>query len=89
MFKPRSESSHGDFDGLAELRLVRNVVGVAVGAQDVGWGEGVPVGELEQRLERRPRVDEDRDPARTVADEVGVREVVTIQASLDEHGTIG
>ena len=55
----------------------------AVGAQDVGRGQLVLLGEGEQRLERCARVDEDGRATGLVADEVGVREVPGIQAPLD------
>ena len=40
---------------------------------------------VEQRLERRAAVDEDRDAARLVADDEGVREPAPVHRALDDH----
>ncbi len=54
-------------DRQAELALVRDVVGVAVRPQDVGGRDAPLLGRAQERLERRPRVDEDGRAAGLVA----------------------
>jgi hypothetical protein len=66
----------GDPEPGRQLVLVLDVVGMAVGAQEVRRREAVALDRLQQRLERRPRVDEDGDSARLVADDERVRQPV-------------
>ena len=61
------------------------MVVVAVGDEDVRHGEVVLLHGVEQRLERRARVDEDRCPARLVVGEVRLREPARMHAADDFH----
>jgi hypothetical protein len=75
----------GDREPARELVLVLDVIRVAVRTQDVRRCEPLALDRLEQRLERRPAVDEHRHAARRVADDEGVREVPRVHRALDDH----
>ena len=69
-----------------ELLLVLDVVGVGVCAEEVGQAEAVGRDELEQRRDRRARIDEDGGPPAALADDEGVGEVAGMHASREQHG---
>ena len=75
----------GDPEALAELGLVLDVVGVGVSAQKVRRRQPLPLDELEQRLERRPAVDEHGRAPGHVADDVRVREPALVHRPTDDH----
>ena len=68
-----------------ELVLVLDVIRVAMRAEDVRRREPLARERLEQRLERRPAVDEHGHAARLVADDERVREVPRVHRALDDH----
>ena len=63
------------------------LIGVGVRRQQVRHPQAVARDGVEQRPKRRARVDEDRRPARLVADHVGVREPARVHAPFDNHGS--
>ena len=67
-----------------DARLV-DVVAVGVRDQEVGHGQALDVGRVDQRRDRSAGVDDDGRAARLVADQVGVREPLRVHAALDDH----
>ncbi len=80
--RPRQDR---DPEPARELVLVLDVIRVAVCAEDVRRRETLALDRLEQRLDRRPAVDEHGHAARLVADDEGVREVPRVHRALDDH----
>ena len=69
----------------AELAFVLDVIVVRMSPQHA-FGPHTPAADrLEQRLQRRARVDEHRLPALLVGDEKGIRKVVRMHAPFDQH----
>jgi hypothetical protein len=91
------ERAHGEPAGLevalddrdavagTDLVVACDVIGIGVGREQMRDGQAVPFDGLEERLERRPRIDEDGRPTRFVADQVGVGEPAGVHAPLDDH----
>ena len=75
----------GDPEPARELVLVLDVIRMAVRAEDVRRREPLALDRLEQRLERRPAVDEHGHAAGLVADDEGVREPARVHRALDDH----
>ena len=70
----------------AQLVLVRDVIGVRVGAQDRCRGRPPALHRGDERPHVGARVDEKRRPALAIGDHEGVREPVRMHALLDQHG---
>ena len=69
----------------ADLIVSRDVVLVGVRREQVRDRQVMAVHCLEERLQRRPGVDEDAGAAFPIADQVGVRKPVRVHAPLDDH----
>ena len=76
-----------DRDAIAGSNLVVacDVIGIGVGREQMGDRQAVPLDGLEERLERRPAIDEHSRPADLVADDVGVGKPARIHAAVNEH----
>ncbi len=72
-------------EALDELVVAGDVIGVAVGDEKVRRRDALALDRLEERLERRAAVDEDRRPAGLVGEQEGVREPGRVHAPLDDH----
>jgi len=62
-----------------------DVVGVAVGDEEMGRRHPLALDRLQERLERRAAVHEDRCSSRLVSQQEGVREPPGMHAPLDDH----
>jgi hypothetical protein len=72
-------------DRQPDLVLVLDVVGMRVGAQDVGRLDAPLRRRPQQRLQRGPRIHEDGRAALLVRDQIGVREETVIHAPCHQH----
>ena len=69
-----------------EPAVAGDVVGVRVGLDVAHDADPVPLGLVEQRLDRIRRVDERRDPCLFVADEVTRTPEIVVQELVEDHG---
>jgi hypothetical protein len=80
---------HAAVVAAADRVVAGDVVAVGVRGEQVRHRQAVPRDRVEERPEGRAGVDEDRRPARLVADQVGVREPIRVHAPLDNHWALG
>jgi hypothetical protein len=68
-----------------QLVVVLDVIGVTVRGQEVRDRQALALDDLEQRLQRRARVDENGGSTRLVGDQVRVRQETGIDAPVNKH----